>query len=67
MQVISGDQGSLLSCATRLARSMASKSPLALVGTKRVLLHNRCAGCERRLRGVPTMFACTPAPLAAPG
>lgn len=37
------DPPALLAGALALARSIAAKSPLAVVGTKRVLLHQRCA------------------------
>lgn len=40
-QVIGDSNASLLTGAVKLARSVAAKSPVALVGTKRALLHQR--------------------------
>mmetsp|Transcript_7412 Transcript_7412/g.19777 ORF Transcript_7412/g.19777 Transcript_7412/m.19777 type:complete len:291 (+) Transcript_7412:2060-2932(+) len=40
-QVIGDDNATLTAGALKLAKSLASKSPLAMVGTKRTLLHKR--------------------------
>ena len=37
------DAASLLAAAARTAAGIAARSPLAVAGTKRVLLHTRCA------------------------
>ena len=54
-QVIPGGREQVLDQATRLAASLAIKPPLALAGTKRVLLHSRdCASVRDGLDYVAT-------------
>jgi len=43
-QVLGGGRAELLAAVVPLARALAAKSPLALLGTKRVLLHTRDSG-----------------------
>ena len=45
LQIIGDTNHSLLAGAVTLARSIAAKSPVALVGTKRALLHKRSVTC----------------------
>ena len=49
------DAGALHAAAAKTAASVAAKSPLAMTGTKRVLLHSRCA-CPQLLQMQRTSY-----------
>lgn len=71
------DRRTLLAEAHALAAGIAAKSPLAVVGTKRVLLYQRCARCPCRApvaarvllrpRGDGCFMQCSVAPMPSAG